>query len=162
MALLRLEGTTFGIRGTATVLTKDLLNDMERAVLAAELLLERKVKEKLSGQRTGRRYRVPGTRAATYVASRPGEPPAVLFGHLRNSIGHTKPVRRGNTVSGAVGTSLSRDRGANRKALPYARRLEFGDPPGTPGRIAPRPYLRVVFEEQREAVRRLWARMLKR
>ena len=38
-----------------------------------------------AGGRTGRTYRKPATRAATYTASAPGEPPALRTGNLRRS-----------------------------------------------------------------------------
>ena len=38
-----------------------------------------------SGGRTGRVYRKPATKAATYTASAPGEPPALRTGNLRRS-----------------------------------------------------------------------------
>ena len=43
------------------------------------------IKRTLTGNRTGNRYRVPGTRR-NYTASAPGQPPAVRTGALRASI----------------------------------------------------------------------------
>lgn len=51
----------------------------------AALLAQREIKQTLTGQRSGRTYRVPGTRRQ-YTASAPGEPPAVRTGRLRSVI----------------------------------------------------------------------------
>ena len=56
-------------------------NRVEQA--AVHLASETKVT--LAGNRTGRRYKLPG-RKRSYRASAPGEPPAVRFGGLRASI----------------------------------------------------------------------------
>jgi phage gpG-like protein len=106
---------------------------------------------KLSGQRTGRIYPVPGTGdrdAGTapryYQASAPGEPPASMLGNLRKSIAFTDPERVGDEMRSAVGV--------DGKAIPYAARLEFGGRGERGGYIAPRPYLRSTFLEQEQAV----------
>ena len=55
-----------------------------RAFKAANALRSAEL-EVLRGQRTGRVYRKPHTKRATYRASAPGEAPAVRSGHLRMS-----------------------------------------------------------------------------
>jgi len=62
--------------------------------------------ETLSGRRTGRIYKVPGTRR-TYTASAPGEPPAQATAELRQSL-FVSVEGRGNTITGKAGTRLPR------------------------------------------------------
>lgn len=120
----------------------------ERAVFDASQHLRNSVVEKLTGNRSGRIYPVPGTSQATYRASAPGEPPASMLGKLRQNITASDPVVDGDTVSSQVGVDL--------EVVPYARRLELGGystaPNGRPVYIAPRPYLRPTFFEQEQNV----------
>ncbi len=104
---------------------------MEHTVLKAALFYEGRVKELLSGPRSGRIYGVPGHPHIPYQASAPGEPPASPLGDLRKSITHTLPAWEGQDVFSEVGTSLV-----------YARILEFGGLTGRGHltRILPRPY----------------------
>jgi hypothetical protein len=109
----------------------------ENAILRAMLHLENAVKRKLSGARSGRLYRVSKT-GRLHQASAPGEPPAVLFGKLRQSITHIGPTWEGFHVSGEVGTNLE-----------YAARLEYGGVDSRGVQILPRPYLApTVLEEE--------------
>jgi len=87
------------------------------------------VLETLSGSRTGRRYKVPGTQKF-YTASAPGEPPAQATGGLRESI-KTTVSSEGKKIVGRVGTDLE-----------YGKELEFGT-----HRVAPRPWLKPSFEK---------------
>ena len=118
--------------------------DARVGLIEVGMHLRNAIVAKLSGQRTGRRYRVPGT-SRTYQASAPGEAPAVLFGQLRNSITASEVEEVDGGLEIEVGV---------RSAVPYARILEFG---GFTGRgkttyIAQRPYLRNTFEEERGRV----------
>jgi len=81
--------------------------------------------ETLSGSRSGSQYFVPGTKTL-YTASKPGEPPAVATGRLRQSIS-TKV--EGDT--GIVGTDIE-----------YGKELEYGT-----SKVAARPWLRISFEK---------------
>ncbi len=60
------------------------------------------VLQNLSGSRTGRRYRVPGT-SRYYTASSPGQYPAVQIGDLKGSIRYVV-VGKGTEVDGYLGT----------------------------------------------------------
>lgn len=119
----------------------------ERKMKMAGLLLESEIKTTLSGPRSGRIYRVPGTDKAMYQASAPGEPPASLFGNLRNSIGHSDPEWVGYTVQCEVGPGLGTKPagGVSDPADTYARRLEYGGDSihsnGAVVKILPRPYM---------------------
>lgn len=110
------------------------------AVKDSALLLEGRVKQTLTGQRTGREYRVPNTQR-TYIASRAGEPPAVMTGRLRADIGHEGPKWDGDTVTAEVGTNVE-----------YAHRLEVGGRDARGVYIAPRPYMRPALEQARVAI----------
>jgi hypothetical protein len=62
---------------------------------------------RLSGERHGRTYRVPGTNR-TYVASAPGESPAVQTGDLRRSVTINPPAWIDGTISSEVGSKLEK------------------------------------------------------
>jgi len=83
----------------------------------------------LSGSRSGRTYKVPGTER-TYTASSPGEPPAQATGRLRQSI-KTSIEGKGDEIIGKVGTDLE-----------YGRCLEFGTK-----KVAARPWLKISFDK---------------
>jgi Bacteriophage protein of unknown function (DUF646). len=86
----------------------------------------------MAGQRTGRVYRVPGTRAR-YTASAPGESPAVRTGVLRAS--YRTEVSR---------TALEAYLGSD---LDYSLWLERGTP-----NMEPRPALQPALRAQRERI----------
>ena len=90
-------------RNSHNVLTKLETVATQRMFAATNAVRNETVKT-LSGDRTGRTYRVPGTQV-TYTASAPGEPPAVQTGQLRNSIA-TNVYTEGRSVKGEVGTEL--------------------------------------------------------
>jgi len=94
----------------------------------------------LSGQRSGRIYKVPGTKRY-YTASAPGEPPAVQLGDLHRSI-KKEVEQEGETIVGFVGTEL-----------PKGPMLEFGT-----RHIAPRPWLRISFEKSLGKVKEIFTR----
>ena len=116
------------------------IDDMAAQRMAETCLhVQNKTKEKLSGNRTGRTYRVPGTNR-TYTASAPGEPPAQMHGQLRNSIQFR--VKGGRTVSGEVGSGLKK-----------APMLEFGT-----RKMAARPFLRPTFQEELPEIKNILSR----
>lgn len=92
----------------------------------------------LKGPRTGRMYRVPGGTKRLYTASAPGEAPAPRTGRLANSF-EVVPRTRFRVLVGSP--------------LEYARFLEVGT-----RHIAPRPYFRRTFNEERPTLRRLLSR----
>jgi len=94
----------------------------------------------LSGSRSGRTYKVPGT-GRTYTASAPGQPPAQRLGELRQSVS-TEVEGTGSKVVGRVGT--------NKK---YGPMLEFGT-----RNMAPRPWLRPTFEKKQKDVEAIFIR----
>lgn len=98
-----------------------------RNLLAAATEWHGGIVETLSGQRSGRTYRVPGTRQF-YTASAPGEPPASRTGQLREN--HKFRIVDDN--ESAVGTDLD-----------HAEYLEKGT-----SKMAPRPYFRPGAEKR--------------
>lgn len=109
-------------------------------MFAATQEVRNEVLETLSGERTGRTYKVPGTQVE-YTASAPGEPPAVATGQLRNSV--TAVVEKeGKATKGIVGTELI-------KGL----HLEKGTK-----NMAPRPWLEPSFEKSLGRVKDILSR----
>jgi len=127
-------------------------------MLAAVITVQNETKQTLSGQRHGKRYKVPTTgrgrvgegrsKAGTgvwYTASAPGEAPAPRMGFagLQGSVRYNVH-NEGTRLLGDVGTKLE-----------YGRALEYGYPPHN---LAPRPWLRKSFENATGAVLELWRR----
>lgn len=89
--------------------------------------------EVLRGQRSGRIYRVPGTKA-TYQASAPGEPPAVRTGAFRLGWKPQSMVENGgNRVVSKIRNETTTQNGGYK----LAEILEKGTPGG---QMAPRPH----------------------
>ena len=100
----------------------------------------------LRGQRSGRRYRVPGTRKH-YTASAPGEPPAVRTGAFRASWQPKQRVDVGTNNQVSVKSYIeSRQRTDNGK-YNLGSMLESGN-----GKMAPRPYKEKVQEEAKPKI----------
>lgn len=144
-------------------LFREVRERMPGGVLAGAHHIRTKVVERLSGQRGGRTYFVPGSRSTTYRASSPGEAPAVATAKLRQNVNVEGPFDDGEDVTARVGV--------DGRVVPYARRLEVGGAhvqretqavltpngwitvkAGTVIRIAPRPYLRPTFMQERATV----------
>lgn len=110
----------------------------------------------LSGQRSGKRYHVPGTGRVkyykrthkatimykTYAASAPGEPPAVRTGALRTS---WQPVVK--DIPDGVRLRLNTSQNGKR----YPGYLENGTK-----RMAPRPYVKRIQELAEPQIRRIY------
>lgn len=152
------SGKWEGLDGMGQAELEKLRAPAALAVDRAGLALENEVKRTLGpegGPRTGRVYSVPASSARgpkggrrknppKHQASAPGEPPAVLYGQLRQSIHHSPPAWVGWAVSTEVGTNR-----------PQARRLEWGGVDSRGVRILPRPYFEpsvLRAEERIEAI----------
>lgn len=106
--------------------------DIERRLTAAAFVVRRNVNQLLSTGQPVRRQ--PSGRLVGLNPSRPGQPPHVLYGQLRQSITHTVQ-RTGTKISAKIGSNLIK-----------ARALELGfvgrTANGRNMNLQPRPYLR--------------------
>ena len=119
---------------------KKIADHAEERMLEAATEIRNITLETLSGPRSGRVYRVPGTRQ-TYIASSPGQAPAVQLGDLRKSV-EFGIEKEGSSVIGYVGSKLSK-----------AAILEHGS-----RHMLPRPWLRPSFEKGTDKVKGIFMR----
>jgi HK97 gp10 family phage protein len=133
--------------GTEIVFKSNLKEVMGKIDSTALARMEQAVNEirnqtlvTLSGSRSGRTYRVPGTRK-TYQASAPGEAPAQATAELRQSIS-TEVEGEGKSIVGRVGSDKIQ-----------ALMTEFGT-----RTMAPRPWLRPTFEKMTGRIQELFLR----
>jgi hypothetical protein len=85
----------------------------------------------------------------------------VLFGILRNSVGHSKPKWDGYTVEVEVGVGLGKRtrKGAPDPSTTYARRLEYGGADSRGVMILPRPYLEPSVQQAQVAMDKILNRI---
>ena len=150
MSLHGLKVMTTGVEGIGAELLEETAEDALSPVARAAMKLEERMKQKLSVR--GR--------------SRPGDPPGLREGALRDAIGRTGPWRDADVVNAAVGVGAGDDakrriddwKGRGVNIYEYARLLEEGGFAGPSGaaRIAPRPYIRTSFEELRNEIVADW------
>ena len=105
--------------------------------------------EILRGQRSGRRYRIPGKKVY-YTASAPGEPPAARSGLFRISWQPTA-LKEGNTYISRVESDLEV---GTKKTYLLGEILEKGTPGG---RMAPRPYQDKILEHAEPKIVRIYS-----
>lgn len=126
-------------------------SEVHRDNRRAKSLMERKIREKLTGARSGHLYTtlfftrrdgavVPYGERPPHLASAPGEPPAYDTGTLLRGMKVT--ARR--DASGAVLTFAS--------TAGYGTYLEFGT-----SRMRPRPFMRPLGRENAPELRRIYA-----
>ena len=120
---------------------KKIADHAEGRMLEAVNEVRNATLETLSGSRSGRIYKVPGT-GVEYTASAPGEPPAVQLGDLRKSV-KGGIEKEGKDVIGFVGSEL-----------PKASMLEMGT-----SKMLPRPWLRPSFEKSVDKVKSIFVRI---
>jgi hypothetical protein len=111
---------------------RDVESEINKGLRKAAQDLERKLKQNLSGQRSGESYYV-GELNATYTASAPGEFPAVRLNNLRPSV---ESIVDSTFNRAFVGTNLE-----------YGLDLELKDP-----RQGGRPWLRPTLDANRERI----------
>lgn len=128
------KGQWEGLEGLGRFELEALRHEAEKGVRRVLLLVVAGLRKTLTGPRHGRVYKITRT-GRLHVASAPGEPPAVLYGRLRQSITATGPVWNGVEVTGDVGSDMV-----------YARRLEFGGVDSRGVRILPRPYFEPTLQ----------------
>lgn len=136
-------------------------HEMERRTYLAANELRNAAQLVLRGQRSGRRYKVPGTyrrqrdktdgkmkNGRYYTASAPGEPPANRLGHFRQS---WQPNAR---IEDGVYTSMIESDltvGTTNKRL-LGDILEEGTP-----RMAPRPYQELILDRATNKIKRIYS-----
>lgn len=124
--------------------TKEVMSSIEQTasqrMLEAVNVVRNQALETLSGSRTGRTYKVPGT-SRTYTASAPGEPPAQASGELRQSV-KAAVVAEGKKLIGLAGSDSK-----------HAAPLEFGT-----HNMAARPWLRLSFEKSLDKIKSILSR----
>ena len=117
------------------------MKTMRKNAVRTGMFLEGKVIKSLSIGQPAKRV---GNRLVGLNPSKPGKPPHLLHGALRNSITH-RVDRGAKHVDVFIGAHT-----------PYARALEFGNPP----HLAPRPYLRPAIKNNREKAIKMMVRGL--
>lgn len=100
--------------------------------------------EVLKGQRSGKVYRKPFSRA-TYTASAPGEPPARRTGNLR--MHWNGQVKSENSSGGGVAIVAELESQES-----YAAHLENGT-----SRMAPRPFVEKIKQEAASEIQRIYS-----
>lgn len=100
--------------------------------------------EVLKGQRSGRVYRKPYTKKATYTASAPGEPPARRTGNLR--MHWNGQVKSENASGGGIAIVAELESQES-----YATHLENGT-----SRMAPRPFVEKIKQEAAPEIRKIY------
>ena len=115
---------------------------LSRAVRVTNALRNSALKV-LSGTRSGKVYKRPGSRNATYRASAPGEPPAVRTGMLRQNWNPFTAIESGDKGSTILAGIESGEK--------YAGYLENGT-----SRMAPRPYVDLIKEDTKPEIERIF------
>ncbi len=155
MSKITFKGPTFD-ELTADMVA-DIKHQMEGRAWKAALALRNSSQIILRGQRSGRRYKVPGTyakqkdpsdgkvkRGRYYTASAPGEPPAVRTGTFRNSWQPSSNVADG-VYRSRIESDVTTDDGKHN----LGEVLEKGT-----SRMAPRPHHeRIIKHAEKEIVR---------
>lgn len=104
-------------------------NGMDQVVMAGANTLEGIIKQSMNKGPHGRTYRRGGK---VHRASAPGEPPAIDFGHLINSLQSELVASTAGMATAAVQTNAE-----------YGPALEYGT-----ARVAARPFMRPPLDER--------------
>lgn len=127
------------LKGTVYDLVSKVTQDAKSRGIRAANELRNASLQVLRGQRSGRVYRKPYTKSATYTASAPGEPPALRSGGLRIS---WRPIAESEKKAGTIVI-----RPAIRTDKKYAPWLQDGTK-----KMAPRPYKEPIIEKAKPKV----------
>lgn len=140
-------------------LTAEIKHQMEGRAWKASLELRNSSQLVLRGQRSGRRYKVPGTyrrqrdktdgkmkNGRYYTASAPGEPPAMRTGTFRNSWQPTSLVSDGRYIS-KIESDVMTDGGEHN----LGEVLENGTT-----RMEPRPHHDRILQHAERAIVRIY------
>lgn len=135
------------LRVKAKEITADVnLQVLSRGVRAVNELRNAEL-EVLKGQRSGKVYRKPFTKKATYTASAPGEPPARRTGNLR--LHWNGDVKGGMTARGGASITVELESGEH-----YAGYLEDGTT-----KMAPRPFKNKIIEKAAPEIKRIFSEL---
>lgn len=139
--------------------TDSIRHQMERRAYLAANEMRNASQLVLRGQRSGRRYKVPGTyrkqrdkvdgkikRGRYYTASAPGEPPAVRTGVFRMSWQPTSHVVFGSYIS-RISSDVMTDNGKYN----LGEILENGTP-----KMDPRPFEEPIMEKAKNKILRIY------
>jgi HK97 gp10 family phage protein len=133
----------FSLENFLPEIQDQLSEALGQGLLKGTILVRNEVLRLLSGQRSGKLYKVPGTRR-TYRASQPGEPPASRLGHLRSSYVY-RVLGTGHQAQGFVGSEVE-----------YAHYLEYGT-----YKMAPRPHLIPAMRNSKPKIEKLFKRIIR-
>lgn len=144
----------------AKTITVEVTHQMERRSYLAANELRNAAQLVLRGQRSGRRYKVPGTykrqrdktdgkmkNGRYYTASAPGEPPAVRTGAFRMSWQPTARVVMGSYIS-RIESDIRTENGQHT----LGQILEDGT-----SRMAPRPYKDRILEKAEPGIVKIYS-----
>lgn len=133
---------------TVRVKVSEMTADVDRKVLSRGVrainALRNAELEVLKGQRSGRVYRKPYTKKATYTASAPGEAPARRTGALRL---HWKGDVEARETSRGIGVTAVLE--SDEK---YAYSLENGT-----SKMAPRPFVEKIKEKAKPEIEKIFS-----
>lgn len=126
---------------------KDQITEINRKVLSRGVRAVNAIRnaelEVLKGQRSGKVYRKPHTKKATYTASAPGEPPARRTGNLR--MHWNGQVKSENASNGGVAIVAELE-----SQEEYADYLENGKG------MAPRPFVGKIKEKAMPEIKKIY------
>ncbi len=151
---------TGSIEDAADQIAKGIKREMESRCYRASNELRNAELNVLRGQRSGRRYKVPGTyrlqmdkvsgkkrHGRYYTASAPGEPPAVRTGNFRLSW-QTNPKIEDGKYTSTIESGAKTDNGK----YVLGEILENGT-----SRMAPRPYQDRILEKAEPAIVKIYS-----
>ncbi len=195
--------TAFGPSGNVKLtsflgeVAKRLDEEAQKRTYAAANLVRQRWLQLLSGNRSGRVYKIPGSKgrrkhivgakrpkgwrkgtaitpgmafalvagAGTYIASAPGEPPAVALGDFRRSVKALSMRGEGGEWEGMVGSDMEKapwlEFGTGRAGAAAGQRdLPADYRHGSRAGMAPRPSLRPALEQTRNGVKAILGRRI--
>lgn len=133
------------LKGSINGLYNQVTREAKSRGYRAANALRNASRQVLRGERSGKIYRKPFTKKATYQASAPGEPPAVRSGDLRR---RWKPRAQSERENGSVTV-----RPAIWTDVKYAPILQEGSP-----QMAPRPFEEPIIERARPEIAAIFGR----
>lgn len=146
---LWIDGKAGSAGSAVRAAVKEQVTDINRKVVSRGVRAVNAIRnaelEVLKGQRSGRVYRKPYTKRATYTASAPGEPPARRTGNLR--LHWNGQVKSENISSGGVAVVAELESQES-----YAGYLENGT-----SKMAARPFVEKIKEKATPEIRKIYS-----